>query len=418
MASTQMPLLCFKVTLVRKSGPTLHRFRGAFTWDEFQSVLSHMWSCRRVRVEYTDEEGDPIAVGSALEWEECIRLHVEVQERNKTAEPLRLNVTKASGKESTESRLDGDGTIEETTALEPSADLPQGERRSVSRVRSSTQPPADSMPQESSLPAIARAAKSTASTSQREVPPLALPAISHTSPAHPKPRSAVCGVEKDVLDLLSALYECNAVDELCEVNSAVDMSGTVQRVVDPATLEVRIDIDVRTVRHAAVVQANRWMDQGRSAEALRVLKAATRVFAHDMTIEYNLACAAALQGEVDLSLEHLELAIQDGFRNEAKIRGDDDLRAIRADPRYDALMLVAFPQPIVAAPQRDAVSEVVPEHALLAPTPIVVDVAPPLTERTQTVMSIFPQLDAASAKLLLERHRNVVSAAVNAKLSE
>ena len=402
MASTQMPLLCFKVTLVRKSGPTLHRFRGAFTWDEFQSVLSHMWSCRRVRVEYTDEEGDPIAVGSALEWEECIRLHVEVQERNKTAEPLRLNVTKASGKESSEAHAEESGQNDSVTK---------------SRTRSVNRP---------------------------EVPPLALSAIA-VSPAHPKPRSAVWGVEKDVLDLLSALYECNAVDELCEVNSAVDMSGTVQRVVDPATLEVRIDIDVRTVRHAAVVQANRWMDQGRSAEALRVLKAATRVFAHDMTIEYNLACAAALQGEVDLSLEHLELAIQDGFRNEAKIRGDDDLRAIRADPRYDALMLVAFPQPVVAAAQSleaaaVAVVEaadvpvvadeppgqgaplsaptVAPEHALFAPTPIVVDVAPPLTERTQTVMSIFPQLDAASAKLLLERHRNVVSAAVNAKLSE
>ena len=83
MTSAQVPLLCFKVTLVRKNAATLHRFRGAFTWDEFQSVVSHLWSCRRLRVEYTDEEGDAIVVGSPLEWEECIRLHVEVQERLK-----------------------------------------------------------------------------------------------------------------------------------------------------------------------------------------------------------------------------------------------------------------------------------------------------------------------------------------------
>ena len=266
------------------------------------------------------------------------------------------------------------------------------------------------------------------------MPPLVLPPIplAATSAPQPKPQAAVCGVEKAVLDLLSALYECNAVDELCELHSAVDMSATVQRIVDPTTLEVRLDIDVRTVRHAAVVQANRWMDQGKAAEALHLLKAATRVFEHDMTIEYNLACAAALRGELDLSLEYLEAAINDGFRNEAKIRGDEDLQAIRNDARYEALMAAMFPQPVVPAPAEPAAQPpaapqpIAPAAPVMPPVveqpappaPIVVDVPPPLTERTQTVMSIFPQLDAQAAKVLLERHRGVVSAAVNAKLSE
>jgi hypothetical protein len=247
------------------------------------------------------------------------------------------------------------------------------------------------------------------------VPPLALPQIHREAPPQATPIAVVQGVEQDVLALLSALYNCNAIDELCQAHPTVDMRATVQRVVDPVTLEVRLDVDTRAAHRATIVQANRWIYQGMVAKALRLLRAAARVFPHDDTVEFNMACAAALRGEIDLSLDFLEAAIRDGFRNEEQIRSDEDLAAIRMEPRYAAILAAAFPtparEPEVAVPQPQAA---VPS----APEPIAVAVPPPLTERTQAIMSIFPQLDAVAAKLLLERHRNVVALAVDAKLSE
>jgi hypothetical protein len=378
-----IPVICFKVTFVgRKSGPSLHRFRGAFTFPEFQSVANHLWGCRRVKIEYSDDDGDVIAVGSPLEWAECIRLHVERQELRKTADPLRLTVTKASTKDVSSAEA----------APATAAAAPAGEDDDVGapderpRERSSTVPPV--------------------------VPPLALPRTD-PAPAHPLPAFAVHGVENSVLALLSALYSCNAAEELVKRIPDVDMSATVQRVVDPATMEVRLDIDMRAAHRASVVQGNALMDQGKAADALLLLRAASRVFPRDSIVEYNAACAAALVGESDAGLDFLEAAVRDGYHNDAKIRQDEDLASLRGLPRYDAILGLFAPAPPAPAPAVEPVAAASPPPAAIA-----VEVAPLATTRTRTVMSIFPQLSAADAKQLLERHRNVVAAAVDAKLSE
>ncbi len=53
---------------------------------------------------------------------------------------------------------------------------------------------------------------------------------------------------------------------------------------------------------------------------------------------YNLACAYSLKGESELALEHLETALDSGFRDFDHIKDDPDLDNIRYEDRYKELM--------------------------------------------------------------------------------
>ncbi|HEX9707313.1 MAG TPA: hypothetical protein VGA24_06700 [Steroidobacteraceae bacterium] len=53
---------------------------------------------------------------------------------------------------------------------------------------------------------------------------------------------------------------------------------------------------------------------------------------------YNLACAYALSGEPDKSLDNVETAIAKGLRNRSQYESDPDLASLRELPRFKALM--------------------------------------------------------------------------------
>lgn len=53
---------------------------------------------------------------------------------------------------------------------------------------------------------------------------------------------------------------------------------------------------------------------------------------------YNLACAAARQGQTDKALERLGQALDAGFSNLGLLASDDDLESLRDDPRFRKLL--------------------------------------------------------------------------------
>ncbi len=53
---------------------------------------------------------------------------------------------------------------------------------------------------------------------------------------------------------------------------------------------------------------------------------------------YNIACAHALSGKKSLSLDWLEKAAARGYKDADAMEGDDDLKSLREEPRYGALV--------------------------------------------------------------------------------
>jgi hypothetical protein len=56
-------------------------------------------------------------------------------------------------------------------------------------------------------------------------------------------------------------------------------------------------------------------------------------------VRYNLACSLALVGRIDESFDELARAISNGYDDADHLEADEDLAALRGDPRYAALLL-------------------------------------------------------------------------------
>jgi serine/threonine protein kinase/Flp pilus assembly protein TadD len=73
----------------------------------------------------------------------------------------------------------------------------------------------------------------------------------------------------------------------------------------------------------------------------RALEWADRALAldsEDSGVLYNVACVQALCGKRDRALELLEKAIQNGFGHREWLENDSDLEALRAEPRFQAML--------------------------------------------------------------------------------
>jgi hypothetical protein len=82
--------------------------------------------------------------------------------------------------------------------------------------------------------------------------------------------------------------------------------------------------------HAYLIRGD--LDQGQV-----FLQAALRIAPRNPSIYYNAACLLARQGDNEQALAMCVAAREHGYENMAKLRADEDLRALRDDARFTAL---------------------------------------------------------------------------------
>ena len=54
-------------------------------------------------------------------------------------------------------------------------------------------------------------------------------------------------------------------------------------------------------------------------------------------VAYNIACSYARLGECDRALGWLATSVREGYHDAALLDGDEDLNALRADPRFSQI---------------------------------------------------------------------------------
>ena len=121
----------------------------------------------------------------------------------------------------------------------------------------------------------------------------------------------------------------------------------------PTDLEERVDrlgreflleiLEVETERHPGNVEAlaelgHAYTREGRHADGLRIDLKLARLVPEDPTVHYNLACSLSLLGRPDAALDALEKAIGLGYSDPEFMAQDEDLTALREDPRFTELL--------------------------------------------------------------------------------
>lgn len=83
--------------------------------------------------------------------------------------------------------------------------------------------------------------------------------------------------------------------------------------------------------------------EGKIEEARELLRSVVGEYEDGESIEYNLACCEARLGDVEKAFDHLGRALAGRPDLVELARGDDDLAALRGDPRFDALIGAPVP---------------------------------------------------------------------------
>ena len=81
------------------------------------------------------------------------------------------------------------------------------------------------------------------------------------------------------------------------------------------------------------------LDQGKHAEAKRLLTEVLDHYDDRSELLYNLACAEAQLGELDAALEHLRAAVTERPSFTEYAMQDGELAPLRSDPRFSALVV-------------------------------------------------------------------------------
>jgi mannose-6-phosphate isomerase-like protein (cupin superfamily) len=136
------------------------------------------------------------------------------------------------------------------------------------------------------------------------------------------------------------------------VGTAVLVSSGTTR--SATALEDGTTIVVVGGRPDAVFQPRAWetnaiifpmFGEGRIEEAREILRGAVDQYEDGESIEYNLACCEARLGDVELAFEHLDRSLPGRPDLVELARGDDDLAALRDDPRFEDLIGAAATPP-------------------------------------------------------------------------
>jgi len=351
----------FKITLERRSSSEMRRVRGNFSFDEMTSVIRHMWNSdpKRLHIEYVDEDGDRVCVGSQLEWVEALQHHAD---RNLAV--VRLFARR--GQKGDDS--DGDDVSSVDGGNRPSS-MPAVPPLNVN----ATQVPAEDVPTADEEQGMAQEASnvSTEGTADHE----------------------------NTIDLLSRLYDCDAAKEMQDMFSRIDFKPIVNRRVDAVAQEVHVDVDKVALRHFTVTRTNLWIGNALYEKAESTLEAAMRVWPNDHIFEYNAACSASLRGDLDKALQLLVLATEHGYRNVQQLKRDADLENVRSHPDFTRVLNAARGEEIVVD---DAPREA---PTVAAPTP---DCQP--TSDTDRFLAVFPHMTAEEADKVLKRFGNLTVA--------
>ncbi len=76
----------------------------------------------------------------------------------------------------------------------------------------------------------------------------------------------------------------------------------------------------------------------RFEEGLEVDRQLVRLVPENEIAHYNLACSLTLCGQLDASMDALEAAIDLGYEDVDHLLTDEDLRALREEPRFRELV--------------------------------------------------------------------------------
>jgi Flp pilus assembly protein TadD len=77
---------------------------------------------------------------------------------------------------------------------------------------------------------------------------------------------------------------------------------------------------------------------GRVEDGLKVDRELARRLPDDPTVRYNLACSLALGRDVEGAFAELARAVELGYGDAEHLRTDEDLAALREDPRFGQLL--------------------------------------------------------------------------------
>ena len=108
----------------------------------------------------------------------------------------------------------------------------------------------------------------------------------------------------------------------------------------PVELRFLESVRNRLPRHRHTLEAlgNLYTRLGRYEEGLQIDLDLTRLLPREPEAWYTLACSYSLTGRIDDALATLEQAERLGYRDAEWMEQDDDLKAVRASPRYLALL--------------------------------------------------------------------------------
>jgi hypothetical protein len=356
-----------KLLLQRKNGVEVRRIGGDYTFGQLQTLMGQWWDSANVKWQYKDNDGDVVTLSSHEEWLECLRVHHEHR-----MGPVRLIVTK-TGKMAPVSKAPVIAPVEVCAA------------ELCNQQRDGTNVPV-------------------------EVPPASLPTAVESARA-----------------LLVALYGPSVVKGLWAGDAEVaELVGPVARVLgktpggtwDP-TKRVDVDIDLAAMRNAASVRALELLGAGANDQARQILALALAVPTdeptNDIVLRYNYACALALCGQPDAALTELAVAIAHGYSNGVHLSADEDLVSLHGREEFHTLVAQILPKEssvkevVVPTPTPEPVAPAPPAPPVLVEDPVV---RAPVDPSIDTLMSIFPGMDEATAAEVLSHAGNNVRRAI------
>jgi tetratricopeptide (TPR) repeat protein len=108
-------------------------------------------------------------------------------------------------------------------------------------------------------------------------------------------------------------------------------------------MEAHLELNPDDAR-AWLLSAAALMRLDQREQALERARRALAIDPEDVLIQYNLACVYALAGLTNDALDHLDKAVQNGFRQRGWLENDSSLDSVRANPRFDQIVSSLAPQ--------------------------------------------------------------------------